>query len=103
MNFGGVYCKGPNVAHAPFSQGKNVTPGARSFVGNFVHFMLNIKTHSDLLFFEIPWDSRKWVQIFRGVHIKDFVHFILNKNHSDFLISWGSRKWVQMFFLRGYT
>ena len=51
MNFEGVYCKGPNAAHAPFSQGKNVTPGARSFVGNFVHFMLNIKTHSDLLFF----------------------------------------------------
>ena len=75
MNFEGVYCKGPNAAHAPFSQGKNVTPGVRSFVGNFVHFMLNIKTHSDLLFFEIPWDSRKWVQIFLRGTYKGFCAF----------------------------
>ena len=62
----GFYCKGPNAAHAPFSQGKNVTPGACSFVENFVHFMLKIKTHSDLFNF---WK-------FRGIRANGFKCFL---------------------------
>ena len=64
--FEGVLLQGAKCCARPILPGENVTPGACSFVENFVHFMLKIKTHSDLFNF---WK-------FRGIRANGFKCFL---------------------------